>query len=134
MRPVAHELPGRLHAREVLAPHHDPGVGLVVLEQDVVARLQSLDERILQQQGVGFAVDDDVTDFDDLLHQYAHLGAVLAALHEVGRHALAQALGLAHIDDLARAVHELVNARRQRQESHLLLEIGFRMFGHTRQR
>ena len=45
--------------------------------------------------------------------------------------AIAQALGLTHIDDRPRAVHELVDARRQRQQGHLLLEIRFFRFSHT---
>ena len=59
-----------------------------------------------------------------LNQEHAHLGAVLLALHEIGRNPLAQALGLTHIDDRPRAVHELVDARRQRQQGHLLLAEG----------
>ena len=84
LRPVAVQLPRRLHAREMLAAHHDPGIGLIVFEQDIVPRLEGLDERVFQQQGVGFAVHDDMADLGDLLHQHANLGAVLLALHEIG--------------------------------------------------
>lgn len=68
----------------MLAAHHDPGIGLIVFEQDIVPRLEGLDERVFQQQGVGFAVHDDMADLGDLLHQHANLGAVLLALHEIG--------------------------------------------------
>ena len=106
-------------------------IALVVLEQDVVTRLKALDQRVFQQQGVGLAPHDDMADLDDLLHQHTHLRAVLLRLHEIGRHPFAQALGLAHVDDRPRAVHELVDARRQRQQGHLLLEIRFFRFSHT---
>lgn len=122
LRAVADQLPRGLHPREGFAPHDNPRIGLVVLEQDVVTGLERLDERVFEQQGVGLASHDDVADFDDLLHHHAHLGAVFAALHEVGRHALAQALGLAHIDDGPRPVDELVDAGREGQQRHLLLE------------
>ena len=95
----------------MLAAHHDPRIGLIVFEQDIVPRLEGLDERVFQQQGVGFAVHDDMADLGDLLHQHAHLGAVLLALHEIGRNPLAQALGLTNVDDRPRAVYELVDAR-----------------------
>ena len=131
LRPVARQDARRLHAGKVLAPHDDPRIGLVVLQQDVVTRLEALDQRIFQQQGVGLASHDDMADLDDLLHQHAHLRAVLLRLHEVRRHPLAQALGLAHVDDRPRAVHKLVDARRQRQQGHLLLETRFFRFSHT---
>ena len=131
LRPVARQDARRLHAGKALAPHDDPRIGLVVLEQDVVTRLKALDQRVFQQQGVGLAPHDDMADLDDLLHQHTHLRAVLLRLHEVRRHPLAQALGLTHIDDRPRAVHELVDARRQRQQGHLLLEIRFFRFSHT---
>ena len=130
-RPVAHELPRRLHARKVFAPHDDPRIGLVVLEQDVIARLQGLDERVLQQQGIGFAPHDDVADLDDLLDEHAHFGRVIAVLGEIGGDALAQALRLSDIDDRAVAVYELVDARRQRQQRDLLLDTLLLRFGHN---
>ena len=122
LRTVAHELARGLHAGKRLAANDDPRIGLVVLEQDVVARLQALDQGVLEQQRIGLAFHDDVADLDDLPHHDADLGTVLLRLHEVGGDPLAQALGLAHIDDRARAVHELVDPGRERQQRHLLLQ------------
>ena len=122
LRAVALQLARGLDAGEVLAAHDDPRVGLVVFEQDVVAGLQLLDERIFEQQGVGFAVDDDVADLDDLAHQHPHLGGMLLVLHEIGGDALAQALGLADVDDRTRPVEELVHPRFERQQRYLLFE------------
>ena len=115
----------------MLAPHHDPRIGLVVLEQDVVTRLEGLYQRIFEQQRVGLAVDDDMADLGDLPHQHTHFGAVLLALHEIGGDPFAQALGLTHIDNRSGAVHELVDARRQRQHRHLLFKVVFSGFGHN---
>ena len=120
LRPVAREGPRGLHAGEMLPADHDPRIGLVILQQDVVTRLEGLYQRIFEQQGVRFATHDDMADRGDLLHQHAHLGAVLLRLHEIGRHPFAQALGLAHVDDRPRAVQKLVDARRQRQQGDLL--------------
>ena len=131
LRTVARQLSGGLHARKMLAPHHDPRIGLVVLEQDVVTRLEGLYQRIFEQQRVGLAVDDDMADLGDLPHQHTHFGAVLLALHEIGGDPFAQALGLTHIDNRSGAVHELVDARRQRQHRHLLFKVVFSGFGHN---
>lgn len=122
LRTVAHELARGQHAGKRLAADNDPRIGLVVLEQDVVARLQALDQGVLEQQRIGLASHDDVADLDDLPHHDADLGTVLLRLHEVGGDPFAQALGLAHIDDRARAVHELVDPGRERQQRHLLLQ------------
>ena len=115
----------------MLAPHHDPRIGLVVLEQDVVTRLEGLYQRIFEQQRVGLAVDDNMADLGDLPHQHTHFGTVLLALHEIGGDPFAQALGLTHIDNRSGAVHELVDARRQRQHRHLLFKVVFSGFGHN---
>ncbi len=119
LRPVARQLARGLHAGKMLPADHDPRIGLVVLEQDVVTRLKALDQRVFQQQGVGLAPHDDMADLDDLLHQHTHLRAVLdCTKYEDTR--LRRLLALP-IDDRPRAVHELVDARRQRQQGHLLL-------------
>ena len=132
LRAVAQQRARGLHAGKRLAPHDDPRIGLVVLEQDVVTRLEALYQGVFEQQGIRLAPDDDVTDGGDLADQHPHLRAVLLRLHEIGRNALAQALGLAHVDNRPAAVHELIDAGRERQQGHLLLQIGFLGCGHRR--
>ncbi len=122
LRTVAAELARGLDAREILVADLDPRVGLVILEQDVVARLETFNQRVLQQQGVGLGVHDDMSDLDDLLHQHTHLGAVLPALDEIGGDPFAEALGLADVDDRPLPVDELVDSRRKRKQGHLLLQ------------
>ena len=108
---VAVEDAGGLYARERFAAHDDPGIGLVVLEQDVVARLEGLDQRVFEQQGVRFGIDDDVPDRSDLPHEYLYLGAVFLVLHEIRADPLAQAFGFADVDDRPVLVQKLIYAR-----------------------
>lgn len=53
-------------AGQILVGDGDGGVGLVVFEQYVVAGLVALDEIVLKQQGILFAVDDNIADVSDL--------------------------------------------------------------------
>ena len=86
-------------ARVLLVGELDVGVGLVVAQQDVEARLVLLDEVVFERQRFFFVVDQDVVDV-------ARLGdagvPVLASARrvfgEVAADAVAQALGLADVD------------------------------------
>lgn len=100
-----------LYAGERLAAHDDPGIGLVVLEQDVVARLEGFDQRVFEQQGVRFGINDDVPDRGDLPHEYLYLGAVLLVLYEIRADPLAQAFGFTDVDDRPVLVQKLIYAR-----------------------
>ena len=51
----------------------NPGIGLVVLEHDVVARLILLDEVVLQQQGFRLRLHHDELDVGNLAHQHPSL-------------------------------------------------------------
>ena len=61
---------------EGLVVDDDLGVGLVVLEEDVVAGLVLLDQRVLENEGLGLATHDDVLYAAYLTHQEACLGAL----------------------------------------------------------
>ena len=108
-RAVADDAAGLEDAREVFVLDADAGVGLVVLQQDVVARLVFLDEVVLQQQGVFFGVDHDVADVGYLAHQYAGLAGPVVAV-EVGGDSPFQIFGLSNVDDGSFAVQVLVDA------------------------
>jgi len=105
-RAVRPEIPGAVllhaareeHPRIGLVGDADPGVGLAVLEEDVVMGLVLLDEVVLQQQGVRLAVDHGVLQVGNLAHQDAGLGVEPLRGHEILRHPLVQVLGLAHIN------------------------------------
>jgi hypothetical protein len=108
-------------ARKVLAERDlHVGVGLVVLEADVVARLVLLDEARLEEVGLGDrARDRELDAFRALDH--ADVADVQAGA-EVGTDPVPQDVGLAHIKDAAAAVLEQVNARRVREGRDLGLE------------
>jgi hypothetical protein len=98
----------------------DERIRLVVAQPDVEARLVLLDEVLLGQQRLGLAAHEQEV---DRLGHLDHLH--LAAGHAVGEVAgdpAADRLGLADVDDLARAVLEQIDARPVRQVASLLLE------------
>ena len=82
----------------------DVGVGLVVAQQDVEARLALLDEVVFEGEGFALVGDGDVFDVDGLAHERAGLGVRLVGFEEVGADAGAEVLGLADVDDLALGV------------------------------
>ncbi|MBS1163655.1 MAG: hypothetical protein H6R03_1551 [Burkholderiaceae bacterium] len=88
-------------------------VGLVVAEQDVVARRQLLDEVVLEQQRLGLRAGHRRVDGGDALEQVG--GARPDPLVEVGADALAQVAGLADVQDLARRIEHPVHAGQLRQ-------------------
>ena len=88
----------------------DVGVGLVVAEQDVEARLALLDEVVFKRQRFVLVGDEDVVEVDGLAHERAGFGVGLRGLEQVGADARAQVLGLADVDDLALGVLVEVDA------------------------
>ena len=108
LRSVVPQLPRRLHTREGLAADDDPRICLVVLEKDVVTRLEGLDEGVFQQQRILLAVHHKVADLDDLPHQNPNLGRMVAVLHKVRRDTFAQRFGLAYIYNGTVFVEELI--------------------------
>ena len=55
----------------------DVGIGLVVAQQDVEARLALLDEVVFERQRLMLVVDQDVLDVDGFAHERAGLGVGL---------------------------------------------------------
>ena len=110
-------------ALALAAPHHgrpgpllvqgdgQPGVALVVLEADVVAGQVGLNERVLEDQRVDLAVDHHPLDVVGLGHHLGRAGRQLGRVLPVVGQAVAQRLGLAHVEDPALGVVELVGAR-----------------------
>ena len=91
------------------------GVGLVVLEQDIVARTVALDELLLQNQRLRFGVRDDQGDIMDQRDHDLDAEGVVCGRLEVGAHPLAEGLGLADVEDVAGNAPELVHPRSVRQ-------------------
>ena len=114
-RPVLAQAPRHVHARVFLGSELDVGVGLVVAQQDVVARLPLLDQVVLERQRFFLVVDVDEVDLARLVDQRAGLDVAEPVLVEVTAHAGAQILGLADVDDRAAGVLVQVHAGEHRQ-------------------
>jgi hypothetical protein len=101
----------------------DVGVGLVVAQQDVEARLALLDEVVFEREGFVLVGDEDVLDVDGLAHERAGFGVGLRGFKQIGAHARAQVVGLAHVDDLALGVLVEIHAGLRGQGADFLVEI-----------
>ncbi len=126
---VVGELARPLHPREVVAERHlDVRVALVVLQADVEARLEALDEVRFEEERLGDGVRERVLDLghpvDDAPDPVDLAGR--RRLLPVRADAVAQALRLADVDDVAAVVLHEVDARPVRES----LERGFERGGH----
>ena len=125
---VVGQLARPLDAREVVGQGDlDVGVRLVVLEAHVEARLVALDEVGFQQERLADGVGQRGLDVDHLVDGRfdAQRGRRPARL-PVLAHPVAQALGLAHVEDAAAGVLQQVDAGLVRQ----VLERGREAWGH----
>ena len=124
-------LPHLQNPRVELVRHLDVRIGLVVLQQGVVARLMLLDEIILEHQRLELRIDDDVLEALHQMHHLLDLHGFLIGFLEVLLDAVFQHLRFADIDDLIlRAVHD-IDARERRQLLELLLDIKLRIISHS---
>lgn len=112
-------------ARIALIGNLDEGIGLVVLEHDIVFGLVLLDEVDLKKQGLNIGLSDDKLKIHNLRYQCFRLSIVASS--EIGPHPIAKILGLPHIDDGSVLVFVNVTARTRRQK----LELGFNQIIHT---
>ena len=111
--------------RIALIGNLDEGIGLVVLEHDIVLGLVLLDEVDLKKQGLNIGLGDDKFKIHNLRYQRFRLSIVASS--EIGPHPIAKIFGLPHIDDGTVLVFVNVTARTRRQE----LELGFNQVIHT---
>ncbi len=79
---------------------HHVQVGLVVPEVHVVSGTVSLDQGVLEQQGLFFRLRDDVVQLLDLLHEETNLRVGFGAGTDVGSKPGSQVLRLAHVQHL----------------------------------
>ena len=84
----------------LIRAHADPGIGLRVLEQDVVPGLVLLDEVVFQQQGIRLGSHDRKLGVGDLRDQDAGLAVEPLRRDEILGDPLVQVLRLAYIDDI----------------------------------
>ena len=111
--------------RIALIGNLDEGIGLVILEHDIVLGLVLLDEVDLKKQGLNIGLSDDKLKIHNLRYQGFCLGIVASS--KIGPHAIAKILSLPHIDDGTVLIFVNVTARTRRQE----LELGFNQVIHT---
>lgn len=100
--------------REHVSGQDQIRIGLVVAEEDVVARRLGLDEVVLQQQGLGLGArhrDRDVA------HARDHEGDARreVRLLEIARHPLLQVARLAHVEQLPVLAQHAIHARQAGQ-------------------
>ena len=112
-------------ARITLIGNLDEGIGLVVLEHDIVLGLVLLDQVDLKKQGLNIGLGDDKFKIHNLRYQRFRLS--IMAPSEIGPHPIAKIFGLTHIDDGSVLIFVNVTARTRRQE----FELGFNQVIHT---
>ena len=120
---VAHQLPGQEDLGELVGGHAYPGVGLGVLEQDVVAGFVLLDQIVLEQQGVSLGVDDRILHVGYLRHQHPGLGREPGGVGEILGDPLVEVLGLAYINDRSLGVVITVDSGGMRQQGYFLSNV-----------
>jgi hypothetical protein len=116
-----------------LAREHDPRVlvldrdrdvrkGLVVPQPDVEGRPVPLDEVLLEVERLDLVLGDDHLDVRHPLRQLPDRRARVGALLEVGAHARAQGLGLAHVEHIPGPIPEEVDPGQRGQGFQLIFE------------
>ena len=113
---------GDEHLGEVVSRDADPGIGLGILQEDIVLGLVLLDEIVLQEKGVGLAVHDGELGVGNLGDQDAGLCVQPFGRNKVLRHALVKVFCLANIDDLPLCVVVAVHTRRVGKERYFFLD------------
>ena len=98
--------------RIALIGNLDEGIGLIVLEHDIVLGLVLLDEVDLKKQGLNIGLGNDKLKIHNLRYQGFRLGIV--APSEIGPHPIAKILGLPNIDDGTVLIFVNVTARTRR--------------------
>src|SRR4051794_36042676 len=100
----------------------DRRIALVVLEPDVEPGAGLLDEGVFENQGLGFAGDDDRLHIGDEPLQHPIPCAVREIGREVATHPALEALGLPHVQDLSLGIAPQVDPRSVRECIQLSLQ------------
>ena len=109
---VVDDTASQLHPWPFLIGDAEVRVGLAVLEQNVVLRLVTLDELVLEDQGFRRSVGPDDLEIHDVGDEFPRLGVKRARVLEVTAQAISQLGGLADIQDVAGlAFHEIATRR-----------------------
>ncbi|MNT15312.1 hypothetical protein D3C72_1503600 [compost metagenome] len=129
---LVHRAPVIHHARRIAIRDFQIRIRLVVAEQDVVARLQRLDQVVFQDQGFRLAVRDGRFQARDALDHHGDAGAGQVLL-EITGDTLFKVARLADVQHLVRGVEIAVHAGQVRQlgdgGQHLRAGVGRRLRG-----
>ena len=112
---ILENAPRDIDARPRLVGQFDVRVGLVVAEQDVIARLVLLDEVVLERQGLFFVIEEDVVDGSGGVDQAGGLAFREPLVAEIAADPVTEILRLSDIEDLAGGVLVEVDAGSCRQ-------------------
>ncbi len=104
------DAPGNEHPGELLAGDANPGIGLGILEENVVLGFVLLDEVVLQKEGIGLGIHYGELGVGNLAYQDAGFGVQALRRHKILRHPLVEVLGLSHINNLSLGVIISVDA------------------------
>jgi len=124
--------PGIMNTRIMLFPDDDPGIGFVVLQVDIVARLVFFDEVVLEQQGVVLGFYQHRADIADLPHQHGD-AVVIVVFIEIATDPSLQVLCLTDVEDLSFCIEKLIHARSIRKSFDQLTQV-LVLCGHFRSR
>lgn len=86
-------------------------IGLIVLEETVVARLILLDEVVFEQEGIDLGGDNSKPEIVDMADEHLDFGSMVVVAHEIRTDATLEILGLANINHLASLIQMLIDAR-----------------------
>ena len=101
----------------------DVGVGLIVAQQDVEARLALLDEVVFERQRLMFVFHQDVIDVHGLAHERARLGICLGGPQQVRTYPGTKVFRFADVDHVALRIAVQIHPWPGRQGAYLLVQI-----------
>ena len=97
---VTYHPAGQEDPRKFLGTDTYPGIGLGILEQDIVPGLELLDQVVLQKKGVRLRLDHGIFRIRNLRDHHRSLPRQPLGRHEILRHPLVQVLCLTHINHI----------------------------------
>ena len=97
------------YTRKQLLGNTNPWVGLIVLEQHIVAWLKFLDKAIFEIKSLFLAVDHNISHIPDIAYEQIGAHHRMHAI-EIRTHAALQVFGLSHINYYSFPVQVLIHA------------------------
>ena len=102
-------LAGKENSRKRFIGNNKVGIGFIVLEVDVVAGLELLDQIVFKNQRLNLRGGDNNLKILNMGDQYQCFSEKLLCIAEVGANPVTEVLGFADVDYPATCISELVN-------------------------